>query len=367
MRAQPTLASALLIAFVTCTTTMTAPAYADDTLPLLRASSGVPLVKEAIAVRIDHRHAVTEHRQIVKNAAPRQSEGQYEMTTLEGAVVTKFSYWNGEDEIRGELFERAEATQMYNTVTAARRDPGLLEELAPGKFRYRIFPFAPSEAKRVELRWESLLPARGRVVEYRAPLARPNTSVVVDIEGAKGAVIRSDTHEIEVEPLHNGLRVRAVAPRGTPGHFALRYELASTAPVAIVHAEPGQDAFVTLDFPPMETSSAQAARDVTFVVDRSGSESADTLERARGAVRDAIARLPARDRINVIAFDEAATALFPAPRAATTEVVREAQQFVSKIRDGAGTDLAVALRRAFEAQLPGTDRERLVVVITRTA
>lgn len=355
------LAGLLAVAFVGAAS---APASADDVPPLFRATGAVPVAKEALVVSIDHRWAVTEHRQLVTSDGPGQAEGVYQLTTPEGAVVTAFSYWNGDDEIRGELFERGEATAMYGAVTRAQRDPGLLEQVAPAKFRYRIFPFAPGESKRVSVRWQALLPAHGRVVEYRAPLARPDTRVVVDIEGAAPAAVRSDTHAIEVEPTPRGARVRAVGPRGGPtGHFALRYEIAPAA-AATADVEAGRDAFVALDFPAFEAAGAPRAHDVTFVVDRSGGAPPATLDRARVAVEEAIGRLARRDRVNVIAFDDAASPLYPAPRDATPEVVRDAQAFTAKIRDGAGTDLARALAAALGSQSRGPDRDRVVVLVT---
>ena len=348
-------------------------ARADVEAPvLLRATDAVPFVKEGVVARIDHRHAVTEHRQIVRNAVPGQSEGNYTLDAGPGAVVTKFSYWNGDEEIRGELLERADATAIYDAVTRAKRDPGLLDELAPGKFRYRIFPFSAGESKRVEIRWETWLPANGRAVEYTTPIARPNTTVTVDVEGASAAPMRSDTHEIDVEPLPRpggegtAYRVRAKAPRGgsSPTQFVLHYELAGTTPASFVHAEPGREVFVTLDFPALEPTGPRLPRDVTFVIDRSGSESPETLARSRLAVREAIGKLKSRDRVNVIAFDETVTSLYPAPKDVTADVVRESREFVSKIRDGAGTDLGGALRATLESQAGGAERDRLAILMT---
>ncbi len=331
---------------------------------MLRASSAVPFLKESIVVHVDGRWAVTDHRQIVRNTAPGQSEGQFFLTTPESGVVTKFAYWNGDQEIRGELLERADATGMYDAVTAARRDPGILEELGPGRFHWRIFPFAPDEAKRVDVRWESLLPAHGRFVEYRVPIAKPSTTVVLDIENASARGVTSETHEIQIEALGRGVRVKTLAPRGPAGQLVLRWELAAPGALAYVHEDPGREAYVVLDFPPVESGTAAPPRDVTFVFDRSGSESLAALDRAKAAVRAAVARLGARDRVNVIAFDETTTPLYAAPRDANEAVVREAQAFVDETRDGAGTDLALAIRRASEAQSQDAGRERLVVLVT---
>jgi hypothetical protein len=220
------------------------------------ATPQIPLVKEGIVARIDHRYAVTDHQQIARNTSGFQAEGSYLLTTGSRSVVTRFTYWNGNEPIRGELFERDAATQMYDAVTRARRDPGVLEELSPESYRYRIFPFEAAEMKRIEVRWESWLPARGRIVEYRAPLAIPQSSVVVVVgDSLRGVVMRSPTHEIVVEPsAHGETRVRSVAPRTmNPTEFVLQYELPATpatSATTFADLEKSGDAFVVVDFAP---------------------------------------------------------------------------------------------------------------------
>lgn len=352
----------MLAGAVCCLTVV--PALATESV-LLRATGPVPFVKEALVVHIDHRYAVTDHRQLVASPAS-QAEGVYELVTARNAVATKFSYWNGNDEIKGEIFERPDAARMYQTVTSARRDPGLFEEMAPGRFRYRIFPFAARETKRVEVRWEAWLPTEGKLVRYRAPLAHPRSSVVVDIDGVTAKTVQSRTHDVEVQATGPTMvRVRANARRAdapaTEG-FELTYEPAPTT--ALVHSD-GREAYAVLELPaPTEIQAKVApARDVTFVVDRSGSAS-DALPRVRAAVNDTIAHLTVRDRVNVIAFDETVTALYTTPHEISPETVRETKAFVSTMRDGAGTDLGAALHTAFGAQDTGRGRERVIVLVT---
>lgn len=213
-------------------------------------------MKEGLVAHIDHRYATTDHHQVARNAGGGQAEGSYLLSTSARSVVTQFTYWNGNEPIRGELFERDAATRMYDTVTRARRDPGVLEEISPDSYRYRIFPFEMGEMKRIELRWETWLPARGRVVEYRAPLAiSQSTAVVMLGESLRGVVVQSPTHEIVVEPSSHGeTRVRTVAPRtANPTELVLQYELpatAATGATSFADLDKNGDAFVVVDFTP---------------------------------------------------------------------------------------------------------------------
>jgi hypothetical protein len=243
-------------AAVAVVTAVATPAAAASESALRIATPLVPLVKEGVVARIDHRYAITDHHQVARNASGGQAEGSYLLSTSGHSVVTQFTYWNGNEPVRGELFERDAATQMYDTVTRARRDPGILEEVSADSYRYRIFPFEAGEMKRIEVRWESWLPARGRIVEYRAPLAlMQSTAAVVLGESLRGVVVRSPTHEIVVEPgAHGETRVRTVAPRTVnPTDFVLQYELPATAPTAaatFADLDKSGDAFVVVDFAP---------------------------------------------------------------------------------------------------------------------
>ena len=64
-----------------------------------------------------------------------------------------FAYWNGEQKIVGEVFERGVARQVYQNVTRRRRDPGLLEETGDGVFSFAVSPIEPGERKRVEVNY----------------------------------------------------------------------------------------------------------------------------------------------------------------------------------------------------------------------
>src|SRR5690606_32511332 len=67
---------------------------------------------------------------------------------------------------------------------------------------------------------------------------------------------------------------------------------------------------------------------------------------------------------NVIAFDDDVDPLWARPRRADAAARAEATAFVSRLRDGGGTDLAFALRRALEAQHDDPGRPRVVIFLT---
>src|SRR5215471_19365487 len=165
----------------------------------------LPLVDEQINVDIDGQHASTRLRQTYQNESSSRIEGLYTLRTGLGIRAEGFAYWNGEQKIVGEVFERGVARQVYENVTRRRRDPGLLEETGDGVFSFAVSPIEPGERKRVEISYSEWLPRQGAGVEYRAPVSRPDAEVMVTLaDNRELRRIVSPTHDIEVKRLGTG-------------------------------------------------------------------------------------------------------------------------------------------------------------------
>jgi Ca-activated chloride channel family protein len=107
-----------------------------------------------------------------------------------------------------------------------------------------------------------------------------------------------------------------------------------------------------------------AAKDVTIVIDRSGSMTGDAMEHARVAAANMIKRLDARDRINIISFSDEVDPLFSAPQTLDADTRKRAVEFAERLRPGGGTDIALALRTAISSQDRKESRPRVVIFMT---
>src|SRR5688500_12608776 len=193
---------------------------------MIAASDGtaMPMGEERLTVRIDGQHATPTLLQVYENTGSAVIEGRYQLRAGTGSHVEGFAYWNGEQKIVGEVFERQTARQVYDTVTSRRRDPGLLEEDGEGRFAFKVFPINPREKKRIEMRWTKWLERRGQTVRYRAPITRADATVVVELVGPVKQV-RSSTHRLHSEATATGMRVRAEGGR-TAKELAIDYDIA---------------------------------------------------------------------------------------------------------------------------------------------
>jgi Ca-activated chloride channel family protein len=327
----------------------------------------LPLVDERVRTVIDGQHATTELTQVFHNRTGARLEGRYVLRPTMDARVQGFAYYVGEERIVGEVLERQAARRVYDQVTRRRRDPAILEQTADGEFTFRVFPIEPQEDKRVEITWGEWLERRGADVTYRVPVGSRETDAEVILRDPRARHVRSPSHAIHVEPIAGGLRVTTRGAHDERGELELRWtiEEAPWQPSAWVHRDEGHEGYFLLALAAPEGFEDRVSpKDVTLVLDRSGSMSGQAIANAREAAADVIRRLGHRDRVNVVAFDDDVQPLYHRPRPADAEVRADALAFVSRLRAGGGTDLAFALRRALESQHDRAGRPRVVIFVT---
>lgn len=333
----------------------------DGPSPSLRA------VAERVRIRIDDQYASTTLEQEFENTSDQRLEGRYLLRTA-GATVEGFAYWNGEQKIVGEVFEKQAARSLYDDVTGKKRDPGLLEQVGEGSFAFQVFPIEPREKKRVEVRFGQRLARTGRTLHYRLTLSGGESEVVAEIADAHPIVrIDSQSHRLETERLDaRHARVRAFGVASGVRDLVLEVEVNADPwqPSAVVHRDPGEDAYLVLQMAAPEKVDAGevSAKDVTVVIDRSGSMSGAPLQQACAAAALVVKRLRTGDRVNVIAFDHQVDPLFLKPQ--PVETAREAAlQFIRRLRAGGGTNIALALGTALRAQQAGRE-PHLIIFLT---
>ncbi|MGE0784248.1 MAG: VWA domain-containing protein [Sandaracinaceae bacterium] len=327
----------------------------------------LPLTEERVGAVIDGQHATTELVQVFSNQTGARLEGRYVLRPSMDARVEGFAYYIGEERIQGEILERGQANAVYTAVTQRRRDPAILEQTADGEFAFRVFPIEPGENKRIETTFSEWLPQRSGEVTYRVPLPSALAGIDITIRDPRARRVRSTSHDIDVEAIPGGVHVRGRARRDGGDELVLRWNIDETAwaPNAYVHRDDQQDGYfmLTLAAPP-GFEDRVAPKDVTLVLDRSGSMTGEPISRAREAAADVIRRLAPHDRVNVIAFDDDVDPLYQVPRPVDAETRADALSYVAQLHPGGGTDIAYALAAAFSAQDVPSARPHVVIFLT---
>jgi Ca-activated chloride channel family protein len=205
-------------------------------------------------------------------------------------------------------------------------------------------------------------PAKGAV----APV-----SLAIDVDaGFPLARIASSYHAVHVEE-RPGNRYHVTLADGTvpaSRDFELTY-----APD--IGAEPGAALFtqvvdgrtygLLMVMPPTTRDAAanRPPREVTYIVDTSGSMEGVSIAQAREAMLLALDRLREGDRFNVIEFNSSTRALFSSPMAVDASTLERARSFVRSLRAQGGTEMKPALEAAF-ASPRRDDLMRQIVFLT---
>jgi Ca-activated chloride channel family protein len=313
------------------------------------------LTGERVDITVDRQYATFKTTQTWQNETPHTLEGRFVARFGEGAQITGFAYWNGERKIVGEVFEKEVAQEVYADVTGIGRDPGLFEQLGEGAFSFRVFPITAGENKRVEVSGGRYLPLAGDRLTLDVPLAGGPAEVVVrlgDDLHIDPAQVTSPTHQLDVSRDGNAVVVRTSSRKASALVLHARLARPAWTPRLVIHKDAGQDAYAVLSMtaPQVAKAGAIAAKDVTIVLDHSGSMEGEPMEQAKKAAASLVGRLRPGDRVNVIRFDDDVDPLWTRPRALDDKLRAEALAFIADTRSDGGTDIARALAAALAAQ-----------------
>ena len=269
--------------------------------------------------------------------------------------------------VSGETMDAQHARGIYEEIVRKLRDPALVEWMGSGLLRTRIFPIQPGERKRVVVSYEAVVPREGDAlrVEYQRGSAagRPaGLSVGPPMGGSESwrerepdsfelAYARSDALGAPYSPtnrlqMRDDGRMRVVRVLGDAGNVTLLFplHLGNRAAISVLtHAQHVDSGFAMITVSPPESHAAPSARDVTFVVDVSGSMSGRKIEQARAAGMQLLSTLRPQDRFRLIDFSNDVRDFRDGFSYATTANIAAARRYLAGLSAGGGTNIAAAL------------------------
>jgi Ca-activated chloride channel homolog len=362
--------SALSIVFVLSALPAQAQGWIEIERPVGPAlPPDVVRVGSEVRVTVDGRVARVEVEERFRNAGSRVAEGSYLYPMPGEAVFTNFSLWMGDQEVRGETMNAEQARAIYEEIVRRRKDPALLTFAGHGLVRAQVFPIEPGDTRKVVLRYTQLLTRAGDALRLRYSFgSRGATSDIrygVTLTNASGyGTPYSPTHRIDTR--RNGERLEISLAGDAAGQLELflpvRQGLVGTS--LVTHAPGGEDGYFMLLLAPADAEpGAGVPRDLTLVVDVSGSMSGTKLEQAKAALNQALGTLSSKDRFRVIAFSSQVRRFRESFVPATRDNLTAAREFVDRLGADGGTNIAGALDAALDS--PG-DAERLSIVLFMT-
>jgi Ca-activated chloride channel family protein len=336
------------------------------------------VVRHDVHVDIEEQLATTTVDQEFYNPNNSRLEGYYLFPLPAGAVIKNFSMWIDGKETQAELLDAAKARGIYEDIVRRMRDPALLEYDGRDVFKMRIFPIEPHSRKRIKISYHEVLEKNNGSIAYLYPLGTekfsskeiPEVSITLNIHSANSlAAIHCPTHPVTITRPASGRATVSYAVRDTlpDSDFRLFF-----TPVKdrlgfslLTYRPQGQDGTFFLSVAPGFTDGQDGVspKDITFVVDTSGSMAGGAMEQAQSAMTYCLGRLNRGDRFNVIRFATEADSLFQGLVDPSGTNLAKAKDFVDQWQAAGGTNCEEALKLAL-AEAGTAGRPRLIILVT---
>jgi Ca-activated chloride channel family protein len=237
-----------------------------------------------------------------------------------------------------------------------------------GLVRAQVFPIQPGETRKVVLRYTQLLERAGDALRVRYALGargdRTGTWRLTVPDEDEYGVPYSPTHSLTTRREGGRLEVSLEAREGGDIDLFLPMRRGLVGTTVLTHAPGGEDGYAMLLVAPAAGEEGPVVpRDLSFVVDVSGSMSGQKLDQAKGALRQALAGLRPEDRFRLVAFSSGVRHFREVWAPATPEAIREARTFVDNLQADGGTNISGALDAVLGASVP---ESRLPIILFLT-
>lgn len=351
-----------------------APAWAQGWIELERppvrvgGNPSVIRVSSEVRTTIEGRVARVEVEERFRNTGGALAEGSYLYPLPGEAVFQNFSLWMGDQELRGEMMNAEQARGIYEEIVRRQKDPALLTLAGHGLVRAQVFPIQPGETRRVVLRYTQLLDRAGDALRLRYALGTRGGEagswrLTLPDEALYGTPY-SPTHQLSTSRNNGRLELTVDTRSGGDIELLLPLRRGLVGTSALTHAPGGEDGYLMLLLAPAQQPEGPIVpRDLSLVVDVSGSMSGTKMEQAKAALRQALGTLQPEDRFRLIAFSSGVRNFREGFTPATQANLREAREFVDALAADGGTNISGALDAVLGSSV-ASERLPLVIFLT---
>lgn len=334
-------------------------------------------------VAIKEQVATTTLTIVLANPSGQQQEAQIILPVPDGSTVRAFEMEGMPNEGQAQILSREEARRIYESIVRSMRDPGLVEFAGLNLIKTSVFPVAAGGTQKIRLTYEQVLVADGNRVDYVLPrtesLERSGISWSMKVEIASKRPIStfySPSHELVVERKGPGAATIAVTSAGDPGSFRLSYITEAKAdqgvsasmmayPDSKVAADGGYMLLIA-GVPELPADRPKVKREVTVVIDRSGSMRGEKIEQAKSAALQVIEALEDGEMFNIIDYSDSIASFSDKPQVKNAETIVKAREYIGNIRAVGGTNIHDALVEALRQQPIGDAASTMPLVLFLT-
>jgi len=314
-----------------------------------------------VKVDINDQIAATNIDQIFYNPTSSRLEGEYIFPIPKNAIIKKFTMFINGKETPAELMDAEKARKIYEDIVRKQKDPALLEYNNLNIYRVRIFPIEPKSEKRIIINYNEVLNKDNGTFEYLYPLntekfsskSLQDVSVIINLKTADNIKnIICTSHEAEIVYKNEKNAVISYEKHNVKPDidFKLYYNTANSqfGISLITYKETDDEKFFLMNISPgyFVKQSELVKKDVTFVLDTSGSMAGEKLEQAKKALLYCISNLNKEDRFEIIRFSTEAEALYNNLETVGEASLNKARNFINKFTPIGGTNIEEALNLA---------------------
>ena len=313
----------------------------------------------------------------LENQTNRRQEAEVILPVPAGAVVKGFAYDGPHGLITAQVLAQDEARRIYERLVAKLRDPALVEFIGLNLIRSNVFPVEAHGKQKIRLTYEHLLEINDNRIDYVLPRTESLQyqvpwSITATIKAKHAiATVYCPSHKVYT----NRASVREVsvkidaAAQKQPGAFRLSYLLEKQGVTASLFAYPdkrvGGGYFLLLAGLPSRPSEPENTlkREVTLVLDRSGSMRGEKIKQAREAARQIIAGLRPGEAFNIMVYSNTVESFAPGPVIKDEQTEARAHRYIEGITATGGTNIYDALNTAL-GQAPAEGMLPMVLFLT---
>jgi Ca-activated chloride channel family protein len=360
-----------------------------------------PLKSVRVEAQAEGGVAATTFTQAYGNPYEEPLEVLYTLPLPANGAVIGYTIRLGNRVIRGEVRKRDEAREEYRKALVEGRTAALLEQERADTFSQKLGCLPPGETAEVEIqvmqvlaflpaagaeaaRWEYRFPtvagvryegAEGRVpdaekldVDRAGGLGTPvrlEASLLV-MDGPAGAVRpHAPGCDLDLEDRQGGVCISLRDKMKLDRDLVIRWTAAQhEVGVRFVEGKglPGDDgryALITLTPPAAVRKSL--ARDLTILIDASGSMHGMPISRAKIVAGELLRSLDPEDRFEILAFSNKVTRLVSGPREASAKRIQAAVKELGRLEAGGGTEMARAMVEALRPLRPDSQRQVILI------
>lgn len=380
-----------------------------------------PLLHTEVDINVTGIVARTKVTQNFKNASEHWVNGTYVFPLPEGAAVDHLLMTVGDRKIEGQIKPKKQAKRIFEQAKKQGKKASLVSQQRPNMFTNQIANIGPGETISVTIEYQQKLMLENQTYSLRFPMtitprynpshsphqtSKPNsphsqiskelqiafenapnyspakqeTNRSIDLQlnvktGFELANIKSEFHPISNRKLSDG-STHIQLPQGQIANkdFVISWQPKLNSQPEVFHftqKADGHEYGLIMLQPPAASTEQQGAdlahssisRDITFVLDTSGSMEGESIVQAKQALLFAINQLQEHENFNLIEFNSYAQNLWYTSQPATQQNKVEANTFIHGLTANGGTNIGKAFTLALNKSEQPSDGSQLRQII----